>query len=92
MKARAWDQESRRKLESLLADGYSIQACAEMLGKAIGTVRAEVKRGCLEDEYDAKRYVRYRAVRATLMDVFDGYTNEEIRAALKELQSEARRL
>lgn len=92
MKASSWDQQSRNQLESLLADGYSIQTCAEKLDKAIGTVRSEVKRGCLDDEFKAKRYVMYRAARATLREVFDGYTDDEIRQALKELQTEARKL
>ena len=65
---------------------------ADKVGKPYGTIRTEVKRGCTEKEYREKRYSQYKATRATLADVFEDVPEDEIRAALKELQTEARRL
>lgn len=92
MKASCWTRESREQLENLLGEGYSIQQCAEMLDRAIGTVRTEIKRGCDEEEFSEKRYIKYKATRAELREIFDGYTDDEIRSALKEMQKEARSL
>lgn len=92
MKASCWNRESRKQLENLLSEGYSIQQCAETLNRAIATVRTEIQRGCAEDEFDEKRYIKYKATRAELREIFDGYTEDEIRSALKEMQKEARSL
>lgn len=92
MKKSSWDYESRDQLENLLNDGYNITRISEMMGLALNTVRSEIKRGTTEDEYKDKRFNQYRAMRATLAELFEGVPDDEIRGLLKELQSEARRL
>lgn len=92
MRNSSWDRESRNQLEDILSKGYSLMQAADKVGKSYGTIRTEVKRGCTEEEYREKRYSQYKATRATLADVFEDVPEDEIRAALKELQTEARRL
>lgn len=92
MKRSGWDRESRSQLEEIMSKGYGIQQAADMVGKSYGTVRTEIIRGCTDDEYREKRYSQYKATRATLVELFEDVPEEEIRKALKELQTEARRL
>lgn len=75
-----------------MSQGYTIQQAADKVGKSYGTVRTEIMRGCTEDEYKGKRYSQYKATRATLTELFENVPEDEVRKALKELQTEARRL
>ena len=92
MRSSSWDRESRSQLEEILSQGYTLLQVADKIGKSYGTVRTEVKRGCTEEEYREKRYTQYKATRATLAELFEDVPEDEIRKALKELQTEARRL
>ena len=92
MKTNGWNRETRNQLEQLMRKGYTMAQAAEMLGKCYQTVRSEIIRGCTDEEYKEKRYTQYRAARATLAELFEDVPEEEIRKALKELQTEMRRL
>lgn len=92
MKTNGWNRETRNQLEQLMRKGYTMAQAAEMLGKCYQTVRSEIIRGCTDEEYKERRYTQYRAARATLSELFEDVPEEEIRKALKELQTEVRRL
>lgn len=92
MKTNGWNRETRNQLEQIMSKGHTMAQAAEMLGKCYQTVRSEIIRGCTDEEYKEKRYTQYKATRATLAELFEDVPEDEIRKALKELQSEARRL
>lgn len=92
MRTSGWDYEKRIQLEQIMSKGHTMAQAASMLGKCYQTIRSEIVRGCTDDEYKEKRYSQYKATRATLTELFEDVPEDEIRKALKELQSEARRL
>lgn len=92
MRTSGWNRESRSQLEQIMSKGHTMAYAADALGKCYQTIRTEIIRGCTDEEYREKRYTQYKATRATLAELFEDVPEDEIRKALKELQSEARRL
>lgn len=54
-----WNIEKRNMLKGLLSQGYRITEIEEMLDISRHTLRAELKRGLTESEFNNLRYIKY---------------------------------
>lgn len=64
MGERIWTSENRKILEKLLKEGYRIPWIAKSMGISTATVYTEIKSTIGEDEYKARRYIKYTAEKA----------------------------
>ena len=74
-----WTSENRRILESLLQEGYTIPWISKNMGISPTAIYSEIKRTIEEDEYEARRYIKYTAKKAMEKDIMriKGELNDE---------------
>ncbi len=64
MGTRIWTFENRKILEKLLKEGYTVPWIAKSMGISAAAVYIEIRRTIGEDEYKARRYIKYTAEKA----------------------------
>ena len=78
MGTRIWTFENRKILEKLLKEGYTVPWIAKSMGISAAAVYIEIRRTIGEDEYKARRYIKYTAEKAIdkMIMVIKGETDD----------------
>lgn len=88
MRKKVWTLETRRHLEHLLSEGFSVNQIRELIGGATVTILKEIKRGVSEKEYDQKRFVKYSVEQAIINEVLETLGKEQFDVLVEAIKEQ----